>query len=446
VSFSKLVQSEELMSVICGTDFSSNARQASEVAAALAGRMGQTLVLVHVVDVLPIGPEKHASYDALGRRLQDEARRLADGFKANVEPVVVPGAAHKKLVELAGEYNASLVVLGALSAETARWALGSVAERVAQVSPAPVFVIRDAERLLNWLTTERALHALVGVDGSATSRAALDFAMSLRGMGRVDLVLTQIASPLGEYNRYGVVPLSSIDRLRPELEALLVRDLEAWTGEVRGEGSVRFSVRPGLGRLDTHLERAAREADVDLVVVGTRQRAGVARIWQSSVSRGMLHAASTNVVCVPHSREQTLHPPVPDFRRVLCATDFSEPSRRAVATAYGLVRPGGVVHLTYVHHPGARETTEAVKTRLSELIPPEARSRGVHTELEVVADDAASLGICRAAKRLAVDAICMATHGREGISRIVLGSVAQEVLGRAEQVVVLVPPQSPSNA
>jgi nucleotide-binding universal stress UspA family protein len=270
--------------------------------------------------------------------------------------------------------------------------------------------------------------------------------VSLRGLGPVDLVLTQIAWPLGEYYRYGVVPLSSIDRLRPELETLLVRDLEAWTGELRGEGSLRFSVRPGLGRVDSHLELAAREADVDLVVVGTHQRAGVARVWQSSVSRGVLHAAFTNVVCVPRSSEQTLHQPLPEFSRVLCATDFSEASRRAVATAYGLVRPGGVVHLTYVHDPGAPETTEAIQARLSDLIPHEARSRGIHTELEIVPDDVPSLGICRTARRLSVDAICMATHCRGSISRLVLGSVAQEVLERAEQAVVLVPPHAPSNA
>lgn len=434
------------MSIVCGTDFSHNARQASEVAAALAGRMGQSLALVHVVDVLPIGPEKHAPYEELGHRLQDEARRLADRFSVNVEPVVVPGSAHRKLMELASEHDASLIVLASLSTETARWALGSVAERVAQASPVPVLVVRDAERLLNWLTTGRALNAMIGVDASATSRAALDFALSLRGIGPVDLVLTQIAWPLAEYYHYGVAPLSSIDRLHPELEALLVRDLKAWTGELRGEGAIRFSVRPGLGRVDTHLELAAREADADLVVVGTHQRAGVARIWQASVSRGVLHAAATNVVCVPRPAEQALPQPLPNFNRVLCATDFSEPSRRAVATAYGLVRPGGVVYLTYVHNPIARETTEAAKNRLSELIPSEARSRGIHTELEVVVDDTASLGICRAAKRLAVDAICMATHGREGIPRVVLGSVAQEVLQRSEQVVVLVPPHAASRA
>jgi nucleotide-binding universal stress UspA family protein len=128
--------------------------------------MGQTLVLVHVVDVLPVGPEKHAPYAELGRRLQDEAQRLAGRFKANVEPVVVPGCAHKKLVELASERDASLVVLASLSAEPAQWTVGSVAERVAQASPAPVLVVRDAERLLNWLTTDRALKPWLGLTGA----------------------------------------------------------------------------------------------------------------------------------------------------------------------------------------------------------------------------------------------------------------------------------------
>ena len=45
------------MSIVCGTDFSTNARQASEVAAALAARMGQSLVLVHVVDGLAVAAD-----------------------------------------------------------------------------------------------------------------------------------------------------------------------------------------------------------------------------------------------------------------------------------------------------------------------------------------------------------------------------------------------------
>jgi len=438
------------MSIVCGTDFSLNARRASEVAAALAARMGWPLALVHVDDPsgleAALDPAHEARSEALTRRLEHEALRLRDSLHANVEPVLVRGVAYEKLAELAHEREAPFVVVASLSAPEQRWLVGSVAERVAQCSPVPVLVVRAAERLLAWLRGERALEVMVGVDGGATSRAALDFAASLRGFGAVDLLLTQIAWPIGECSRYGVAPPVPVDRLRPELEELLSRDLTAWAGEIAGEGTLRVSVRPGLGRIDAHLDSAAREADVDLVVVGTEQRSTAARFWQTSVARGVLHAATANVASVPRSLAQVVHEQVPEFRRVLVASDFSEVSRRAVATAYGLCRPGGVVHLTYVRAPHAAVDAAEARRRLSELVPPKAHERGVRTEIEVVDDDVPSLGICRTATRVHADAICLGTRGRNGLSRLVLGSVAHDVLGRAEQVVVLVPSHSRSTA
>ena len=431
------------MSIVCGTDFSLNARKASEVAAALAARMGWPLSLVHVIEEFRVeallDPAREARAESLNRRLEHEAQELTARHGAKVEPIAVRGVAYEALAELARDQRAPFVVVASLSEPERHWALGSVAERVAQCSPVPVLVIREAERLLAWLRGERALRVMVGVDGGETSRSALDFAASLRGFGPVDLLLTRIVWPMGEYSRYGLSPPVPVDRLRPELEALLIRDLEAWAGNVAGEGSLQIAVRPGLGRVDTHLDCAAREADVDLVVVGTEQRSAPARLWQASVSRGVLHAASANVASVPRSRERSQSEPVPEFRHVLAAVDVAKPSRRAVATAYGLVRPGGVVHLTYVRAPGAHSDADTIRARLSELIPLKAEQRGVQTELEVVEDEVASLGICRAAVRLRADAICLGTHARNGIARMVLGSVAREVLARAEQVVVVVP-------
>lgn len=297
------------MSIVCGTDFSLNARQASEVAAALAARMGWPLALVHVVDELRIDalldPSRETRAAALALRLEHEAQGLTARHGAKVEPLAAPGVAYEKLAELARERRAPFVIVASLSVPDQRWSVGSVAERVAQCSPVPVLVVREAERLLAWLRGDRALRVMVGVGvvGGATSRAALDFAASLRGFGPVDLLLTQIVWPMTEYSRYGLAPPVPIDRLRPELEELLVRGLTAWAGNVAGEGALEVSARPGLGRVDTHLDCAAREADVDLIVVGTGQRSAASRLWQASVSRGVLHAATANVAIVPRSVE-----------------------------------------------------------------------------------------------------------------------------------------------
>ena len=88
-------------------------------------------------------------------------------------------------------------------------------------------------------------------------------------------------------------------------------------------------------------------------------------------------------------------------------------------------------------HRSLLGTTEERVIRSTRL----AVSRGVVTEVEVIREENAWTGIWHAAGRLGVDAFCLATHGRSGLARVVLGSQAQEVMQRARQPVILVPPE-----
>jgi nucleotide-binding universal stress UspA family protein len=63
---------------------------------------------------------------------------------------------------------------------------------------------------------------------------------------------------------------------------------------------------------------------------------------------------------------------------------------------------------------------------------------GILTEMEVVEHRAAAQGICPAAERFGVDAICLATHGHTGLASIVLGSVARSLLGQSTRPLYLV--------
>jgi nucleotide-binding universal stress UspA family protein len=129
------------------------------------------------------------------------------------------------------------------------------------------------------------------------------------------------------------------------------------------------------------------------------------------------------------------------FRRILIPTDFSEIANRAVRVGYGLVEAGGIVYLLHVVTGKPGENDASVIERLRGLIPRGAAAKGVSTEVEVMEDREAWSGIWHVSGRLGVDAICMATHGRSGVYRVMLGSQAQEVLQHVRQPVVLVPPE-----
>jgi nucleotide-binding universal stress UspA family protein len=142
---------------------------------------------------------------------------------------------------------------------------------------------------------------------------------------------------------------------------------------------------------------------------------------------------------------------------VVAATDLSELGNRAIAHAYALVRGGGegsVVHLLTVHErplprpayayaPDAAGALGAVeerelRARLLAEVPAEAAALGISTDITVVDGGEASEVICQTAARLGADAITLSSHGRGGVGRAVLGSIAGRVIHRADRPVFVV--------
>lgn len=149
------------------------------------------------------------------------------------------------------------------------------------------------------------------------------------------------------------------------------------------------------------------------------------------------------------------------YRTILCPTDLSPAGDAAVALAYRLVDDGGTVHLLHVSEPGfivlpfdiapvmvAHATPEAmaeherkVAEHLKTLVP--APARGVTTKTHVVGDVGPSALIQKAAKEAGADVIVMGTHGRSGFGKLMLGSVASDVLHHATIPVILVKAPKP---
>jgi nucleotide-binding universal stress UspA family protein len=192
--------------IICGTDSSENARQAANVAAALATRLSVPLVLVHATGLLIQGstPEANDAVIASFReRLHEEAERLR-GLGATVEETVSAGAPDEVLVQLARQRQARLLVVSSLGLRApTRWLLGSVAERTAESSPVPMLVVRDAAPFEAWARGERPLNVFVGADFTANSDAALRWISELRQIGPCEVVAAYADWPPEETARLG---------------------------------------------------------------------------------------------------------------------------------------------------------------------------------------------------------------------------------------------------
>jgi nucleotide-binding universal stress UspA family protein len=141
---------------------------------------------------------------------------------------------------------------------------------------------------------------------------------------------------------------------------------------------------------------------------------------------------------------------------ILCPSDLSPTGDGAVHLAYALAPPGSTVHLLHVSTPAAVPTLvdgtvllaasgferqvadeEQVTRHLKRLVPEDALSRGIRTEVHVVEHTGPAGVIAREAARLKADLIVVGTRARGGIAGAVLGSVAQSVLRHAGTPVVL---------
>lgn len=422
--------------IVCGTDFSNGAAQALAAAAALASLCKLPLRAVHVMDSSD-DPERERRTAGLRRRLEQQAKEIEDRSGVRVDHELVAGDPDRKLVEYASSHMASLIVIAATGDRPrSEWLLGSVAERVAQTSTVPVFIVRESASVEAWARGRATLRTVVGVEIGSTSKAALRWAANLRSLGKAEVLPVHVAWPPAEHARVGLPGPVPFDSLRSELETVLIRDLREWARDVADD--LTFTVCPGWGRVDVHLAQVARENNADLLVVGTHQRAAVARLWQGSVSRGALHQAGCNVVCVPANGVDSAA--VARFRRVLIPTDFSPFADRAIAVGYGAVADFGTVYLLHVMNGQDGKDAAQLEARLRERIPSGVSGRGILTEIHVVSDESAWAGIWHWTGRLGADAVCMATHGRSGVLEVVLGSQAREVLARASRPVILVPP------
>jgi nucleotide-binding universal stress UspA family protein len=140
-----------------------------------------------------------------------------------------------------------------------------------------------------------------------------------------------------------------------------------------------------------------------------------------------------------------------EWKRICCAIDFSKPSRFAMAEVCELARKLGA-DLTLLHV----NETPVVSTGEMLLSPPELSDRAAK-EIEpkmrswrgeaegimgrpvksVVAMGNPIAEILRFARESSIDVLVMATHGRTGLARLVLGSVAEQVVREAPCPVLL---------
>lgn len=224
---------------------------------------------------------------------------------------------------------------------------------------------------------------------------------------------------------------------------------------------IRTRVDVREGQVVDALVEGASEASADLMVLTTHGRSGTQRFWLGSVTDGLIRRSHVPLLLV-RPWDDTEDRPVEDsrFETVVVALDGSSTSEVVLPHAAAFrERFGARIVLTRILpaslevrsmyggpafriegdvHDRLRVEARAYLERVAARL--DARGKGPDVQIRVREAASSAEGILGEAMAVGADILMISTHGRGGLARAVLGSVADKVIRGAAIPLLVVPP------
>ena len=263
---------------------------------------------------------------------------------------------------------------------------------------------------------------LLCTDGSEFSEGAIREAVRIAKRCNSTLYVVSVVEVNPEFEAYAPALIEKAEKeTREHLEGVKARaegeGLKCETIVHEGEEPYRYIVEE------------AERINAGTIVMGRRGRTGISRLMMGSVTARVIGHAGCNVLVVPRAA-------VFECRKILIATDGSEYSEKALGNAIDIAAAYGSEVVIVSVAAGAPEVKDA--EALVKSAREAAEKRGIERVSAVTPAGAAYEKIIEVAERENADLIVLGSHGRTGLRRLLMGSVAERVIGHASCAVLVV--------
>lgn len=194
------------------------------------------------------------------------------------------------------------------------------------------------------------------------------------------------------------------------------------------------------------VEEAAKN-QVSMIIMGRRGRTGFKRLMMGSVTAKVIGHSPCNVILVPRAARL-------EFKNILVATDGSKYSDAAAAEAVNIAKLCGATLTAISVVPSeAASPFDIVNSEMQKGLIADKELKAAEDNIRKVKESAEREGlkttgliysgtpyeaITITAKEKKADLIVIGSHGRTGITRLLMGSVTERVIGHADCAVLVV--------
>ncbi len=294
---------------------------------------------------------------------------------------------------------------------------------------------------------------IVPLDGSSFAEVALPTAFAIAHAWNAEIEVATVHEPIPMPGLdYGLWDKRSMDGAEEYLARVVAR--------IEDEVGLQVAAAMPVGSAPEALERHARSKEADLVVMSSHGHGPLSRMWLGSMADRFIRHSTTPIVLVrPEEGEEPDLSKTITFDRILIPVDGSEAGDAILGPALDLGRACGsnfvLLHVSgYTEQFASSYLPDTVQTNVETLEKERKKARedidarvarlsteGVTVTGHVVLDNSPANGVLHFAAEHQVDLIAMATHGRGGVTRMVLGSVTDKVLRGAHRPVLVCRPQ-----
>ncbi|HST08280.1 MAG TPA: universal stress protein [Gemmatimonadaceae bacterium] len=296
---------------------------------------------------------------------------------------------------------------------------------------------------------------MVPTDGSGFDREAILVALRLAERFDARVRLVRVLS-MGAYFGMAANPEGVIitpEAMRAEQD-LAQGELYALAAECRSLSKVDVSADVEQGPIADILAGYAKRYEVDLIIISSHGRRGIARLSLGSVTDSLIRGTTIPVLVVKPRASYLTPEATKEFHHIIAPLDGSELAEQILERILPIAKlEDAEITLLHVLTPSedAYENDESRKlpwwekrvasaqAYLSRRAA-EIRRRGVDATIDVVVGEKVSDAITSYARHEGADLIAIATHGRGGLARVVRGSVADGVTKSAMSSVLVFHP------
>ena len=286
---------------------------------------------------------------------------------------------------------------------------------------------------------------IVPVDGSPFGELAVPRALGIACRSGGEVRMVTVVTPLPVEQAPDRQEASEEGRLRLAVEHAEGYQEELQRRVILSGCDVPISCHVETGLVVEKLDEHARNANADLLVMTTHGRGPLQRAWLGSVADGLLRRTPCPILAIRPEEGEVLHLEERQFLHLLVTLDGSPESRSILPFARALALTSGarvtLLRVIPPHFPLSSPFTSHASHGFQGLSEEENTGRealeadagplrddGLEVAVEVISGAHPAEGILNFAEAHGVDVVAMATHGRGGVARLVLGSVADKVI------------------